>query len=249
MSFPSEAGRLPTLEALERELVARADTRIPPRYPRATVVAAVVAFIVALTALTPFGRAVAEQIADWIGIGDPPTREERNPVGEPAVVIGYGTANGVRYELVASTRPAFSLGTGEPTPCFDVDFPDVSSFFAHCLTPETRAAVQTRGLTVGAVSSSTGPVPGSPLMVGGIAAADASRVVLSTGRSSAPISATVGRLTPELAKKIELNEPFTFYVAFMPDGQAETVAARAYDDDGRLLGEARSPIGRPPPPG
>src|SRR5687768_845903 len=107
MTSPSNSRRLPTLVTLERELVARADQRLAPRRPPATVIAALVALLVAALSLTPFGHAIAERIGDLIGIGDEPTRERIDPAGEPAVVIGVGDVSGRPFEIVASTDPAF----------------------------------------------------------------------------------------------------------------------------------------------
>jgi hypothetical protein len=248
MSFPSETGRLPTLEALERELVARADSRIPPRYPRATVVAAALAIIVAMTALTPFGRAVAEEIADWIGIGDAPTREQVDPVGEPAVVIGYGVVDGVRFELIASADPAFARGTGDPVPCFDVDFPELSNFAALCLTPETRATLSSERVTATALLDPAGPVPGHPLMVAGLADGAVAEVHIEDGSGAEAVAANVGRLTPDLAARIGLDKPYSFYLAFLPADAADPIRVRALDEDARLVGESSSPINRAPSP-
>jgi hypothetical protein len=233
MSFPSEASRLPTLEALERELVARADERIPPRYPRATLVAAVVAVVVALTALTPFGRAVAEQIADWIGIGDPPTREQQNPVGEPAVVIGYGTVEGARYEIVASTYPPQAI-TGPVPGCVSIDFPDNQGLaMASCVTPGTPAYLEQNGIRAHGGFHSRAPAA-SPFVVSGLARPEVSRIVIST--ESSATEATVAHVTPELGERIGFQGEVAYFVAFLPREDAGgPLHASGYTDSGALV--------------
>jgi hypothetical protein len=244
MSFPSETGRLPTLEALERELVARAGTRIPPRNPRATLVAAVIAFIVALTALTPFGRAVAEQIADWIGIGDPPTREQQNPIGEPAVVIGYGTVEGVRYEIVASTRPPQSIGAG-PFGCISIDFPGRGGMaMGSCLTEEARASLQRTGISAYGTIHPGAP-EGLPLMITGVAPPETTRVVIASDSSST--EAGVSHLTPELAEEIGFEGEFSYFVAFLPADTPEPLTAEGLSGKGESVGSGLVDVRSLPP--
>jgi hypothetical protein len=122
--------------------------------------------------LTPPGRAVADWVADVVGIGDSPTLEQEGSVPGSAVVIDGGTlSDGTAYELVAKLvtpelLPGLSAragGTSEAEVqefrfgaeliCFTVDWPGITAKGAggNCTradgsTSPGESAFQTPGL-------------------------------------------------------------------------------------------------------
>lgn len=250
MSFPADTERLPTLEALERELLARGDSRPAPVYPRAALATAAIALVVAATALTPFGRAIAERVGDLVGVGDPPSREQANPVGEPWVVVGVGTYGGERFEIVASAASPSADGAA-PTPCFSVDFPESSgTVVGGCMTPELVAATERDGITASATPSVGPSAPGRPTVVTGLAAGAASRVSIesATGRAT---QATLTRVPPEVREAIGLSDDLSFFVAFASvesGGVPSELVARALGRDGDELGRTRLSVATVAPP-
>jgi hypothetical protein len=77
----------------------RAGRRIPLSPALAALIAAIA---LAGALLTPPGRAVADWVADVVGIGDSPTLEQEGSVPGSAVVIDSGAlSDGTAYELVA----------------------------------------------------------------------------------------------------------------------------------------------------
>ena len=249
MSFPTETGRLPTLEALEHELLARVDTRPAPRYPRATLATAATALVVAVTTLTPFGRALADRVGELIGIGDPPTREQTNPVGEPAVVVGVGEYDGQRFEIVASADPPFGAGV----PCFSLDFPELSgTIIGGCMTDAAIATVGRDGIAADAIVNTAAPLADTPILVVGLVDPAATRVSVGSAVPSTTAEASIGRLTPELGREIGVDRDLSYFVAFLPRAAAGTeLSAAAFGRDGSELAKARFPVAPviPPPPG
>ncbi len=244
MSTPTDSGRLPTLEALERELLARADERVTVRWPRTLAAVAVAALVVAVMSLTPFGRAVAERLGELIGIGDEPTRESITPVGEPAVVIGIGEVSGQRYEIVASTDPAFGRNSRRAE-CFSLDFPVARTVAAGCLTADLLQDVARRGVFAGAAVAGTG-LPKNTILITGVTQLGAGSVVVESG--SQTVTAAIGRLTPALAEQINSTARLSFFAAFVPRGSETDFDVRALAKNGEELGQARVRVEAVPPP-
>jgi hypothetical protein len=254
MTSPNDSGRLPTLEALERELVARAEQRLGPRRPPGIVVAALVALLVGAMTLTSFGQAIAERIGELIGIGDEPTRERIDPAGEPAVVIGVGDVSGRPFEIVASTDPAFGKDRGHAT-CFSLDFPGAADpASAGCLTKALRSDVRRHGISATAAVLPRGSLPHTRTLVTGVAGPGAERVLITSTSTSAVFPTTLARLGPGLGRRIGTGVRASFFVAFLPRealAGAETgtgarrgrmgavFLARAFTASGRELARAR----------
>jgi hypothetical protein len=123
------------------------------RIHRSPALAALIAAIALAGALlTPPGRAVADWVADVVGIGDSPTLEQEGSVPGSAVVIDSGTlSDGTAYELVAklvtpellygpSARQSAKAGgsseaevqelrpgLGAELICFTVDWPGITA--------------------------------------------------------------------------------------------------------------------------
>lgn len=242
MNRETEAARLPTLVLLEDELVKRASVGQSARWRTHSFAVAVAALllVLALGALTPFGRAVAEELAELVGIGDEPSREQDATGDEPAVVIGVGQApSGESFEIVASTEPAVGQPVGEAT-CISLDFPATSGpVTAACLTEALLTEVDRKGIAAGAVRGS-GRLAES-LLVTGLVEPSAELVVAEhgvTGRERTEAELAV--LDPELAEVIGSRDRVTFFVAFLPrPGQPglddRTLRVRTFDAMGHEL--------------
>jgi hypothetical protein len=127
--------------------------------------ALIAAIALAGALLTPPGRAVADWVADAVGIGDSPTLEQEGSVPGSAVVIDSGTlSDGTSYELVAklvtpellpgpSGREFQEFRFDADLICFTVDWPGITERGAggNCTPADGsgapgEAAFQTPGL-------------------------------------------------------------------------------------------------------
>lgn len=238
----SDPRRLPTLVALEQELRARAraeaEQRPPaPRRTRAALIVAVIAAAIAV-ALSPLGATIAEAIEDLIGIGDEPTRELTEPVDEPAVVIGLAdTPSGDRFEIVASSEPAFGEQIGQAL-CVSLDFPQEEGVVsqANCLSRENVRGLLRSGV-VGTAAAGEPPL-GAYTVVSGFAHADSTEVTV-TASGIEDADATIAPLDTGLAERIATRHEFVFFIRLLPRNlPSERVRVSARSASGRVVGRA-----------
>jgi hypothetical protein len=129
-------------EALRRFGGAEPGPAHRPRRSRALGIAGGVLLLLVGFSFTPPGGAIAEEVGEWIGIGDEPTDSFGTPFGMDAEsedqVIGTGTTpTGVRFELAMNTTEVTEPGRRTPPfTCVYLSFPDrgVASRAASCLT-------------------------------------------------------------------------------------------------------------------
>jgi hypothetical protein len=187
-------------------------------------------------ALTPQGRAVADQILDWIGIGDDPTTTLPTGIDRPDVVIGSGlTPNGVRYEVAASSDKETLGPSPDALTCARVDLLDAPSRIAiECLNKRDAEHLSETPVPAQVFF---GPAALGPdrLMIEGFAAPNVDRVELRYADrvgTQRVVEAQVSRIDQSLADQIGAPRTATFVVAFLsedlvPDAHEAETALRA----------------------
>ena len=220
---------------------------VPRRQFRLALALAVAAGIVAL-ALTPPGRAVADWVADLVGVGEPPTvapdwgPHVKTKSPQPTVIASGLTPRGEPFEWVfhggafgRANNAAFG-GTGV---CFSLQFPERphAGGAGSCGEQIPRASADYPIFAFSAPSS------GSGRAVNGFATPEVKSVELSYLVDGEPqtIEAVMGRISPELLRKAGGNpkNPRRVFIAFLPAGvSAEEVTATAYDSERNAVGTA-----------
>lgn len=171
-------------------------------------------------AATPQGRALAERVADVVGIGDEPSREATSPIDEPAVVIGAGhTPNGTRYEIVASGDMNI-FRDDEPTTCVSLDLVGLKApTNAACLT---EGSIRTPDRQLVQPIAYLGPreLGADRLIVDGLASPEVESAAIEHREGSGAVRsypAVVGELDRALAERIGASREVNFVVAFLPE--------------------------------
>jgi len=224
--------RIPVLEALEAEF-ARALPTVPSRADRRRVlplaIPAAAAIIAAVMALSPGGRALAERIAELVGIGDEPTRNATGLIDEPAIVIGAGDSpNGAAYEVVASADMNIYRAETSAT-CIGLDFPSSDApSNAGCLTEDVLRALDKRVFLPTAFLGSS-ELGAERLIVDGlasprVASAEVERVAADGSIARYPME--ISQLTAGLANQIGASQEATFLLAFLPEDLVPPPPAR-----------------------
>jgi hypothetical protein len=214
----------------------------------AAIAAAICLVLASLSIFTAPGKAVSSWVGDRLGFGEPgghPTlhvMRARSNVGtsaegQPAWVLAVGPApNGGRYELItywpqAPRRHLKNSGHGHwllGKPCFELDLTQVRQTLGReCGTlPEGPDLY----LTLGVVAK-RGFDRSSYVFFDGRVSARAEKVEAEVdGR---PVPVEVKPIPEALVRRFRLEEPFSFFVSFLPtsvrEGGKLTVTARRAD--------------------
>jgi hypothetical protein len=208
----------------------------PRRAPVARRVALALVLVgVVCFSFTPPGRAIAEDVADLVGIGDAPTvdHDEQGPVRPTAgaVVIGTGTTpDEVRFEIVAfegqrseAEQQRTELVDPSVGTCVALDWPDVGPHTASsiCIGGPQRDPLPTPSITDREGTESEGALgPGAALTVQGLVGPTVDELTLTYETPSGePVAAplTLAKLDSDLARQVGAEQEFGFFVAFLPD--------------------------------
>lgn len=240
----------------------------PPRSQRKWLAGALGAvFVAAMLSLTPPGRAIAEDVGQLVGIGEPSSFDQSAisdlPASGPGLVLASGTIPGSEqpYELVGYASEETSQG-GSPGPmsCLNFDLPGLdkpseAGFNRVCVGGPQRRTLDTSGFTD--AEDTLGP--DARYWVEGLVSPEVSRVEVTYEdadgeRQQAPV--VLGMLTDEIADQVGAPVELGRFLGFMPDdGIAssavgaspdehpflETIEVRAFDADGNEI--ATQPFG------
>ena len=231
--------RQPTISAL-RELEVEFD-RLRPRAGRSpsarTLVATSAAVLVGLVALTPPGQALGEHIGDLLGIGDVPREEGR--YGSDPRIVGVGQSpTGHPWEAVVSGEP------GAQETCVFLGFVEVAGTgMGSCGQGEDLSTVIYR--------APDGVLRDGSVVLQGLAAAKVARIEVTYADESGTRKDAQVDMSPvsaDLLSQLNLgDEPFEFYVTFLPPGAVSTpvsdqtaadlsdIEVRAFDADGQRV--------------
>lgn len=235
------------------------------RFERRRVIGALAVVLVAFLTLSPPGRALAESLAEIVGIGESPTLDYSKVSGiepdGPALVVGSGVVPGTEqpYEWVGfaghSKVPSIDAreaGQGREFSCLALDLTMIERPSeprgTACITGEPRGALYVNGFGDDP-DQSLGP--DFRFTLSGTTNADVDsievRFVDVAGRAAtAPV--LFGKLEGEIAAELEAPTEFGLFVAYLPDqgtltdlpgpampGYMESVEVRALDASGNVL--------------
>lgn len=215
-------------------------------------IAAAAVILLAAISLTPPGRAAAEWFGELVGVGEvggPPTESSQvgdfNPDSEELVLAAGEAADGTPFEIIAY-RSDVPLGEKGPTVCVNADLiGDTAVGGAACYS----GALRFKGLCC--TTSSFSPRQPGSFRVQGSISPEVARVsvrYLNSSGANQTAEAAIGMITPEFAKRLEIDNPSGIFVVSLPDvaeesglpkpltSTAEPVQVTAFDADGNELG-------------
>lgn len=209
----------------------------------ATASALCVVLLVAFSAFTAPGQALATWVGDRLGLGEPggpPALQSlhRNAMrgtageGEPAYVLlrGDGPLGG-HYEFITyrtSSQPGenFPAGGGD---CFQLEFPESKNLFqAGCGLPSEED-----GLLYAGVGGNSAP-GASYQFASGRVSEDVAEVKFKVDGQELPVE--LKPVPPELIERFDLPRPFKFFIVFInPDLREGEVKVTARDAEGETV--------------
>lgn len=232
-----------------KEAVARAVSAPPDRGRSRRRSAALSAVVVAGLLLTPPGQAVAERIGELVGIGDessvtesnlrdPRLDDQQERVG-PAIVTAAGTVPGTgeRFEILAWAarykRPeGVPRGVGDPTrdgelvSCMGEVYPGIGRQETGkvCIGPR-QAPEKLHVFGIGDhIVHGDAYAQDAPYEVIGTASADTRRVEVAytdAAGEDTTLDAHLGTIDDEVMEKTGAEQPFSFFIAYLPYDGAE----------------------------
>jgi hypothetical protein len=216
---------------------------------RPSLAIAVVLLLLVAISLTPPGRAVADDIARLVGIGDDPTldpsKNQDNKASGRAVVVATGTVPGtdqpVEISAYASVDrpekgnlqpdtpgvpPIYDNSPAKPESCLNIDLPGVEhqsqvEFNSTCVTRDVKRALDFNGATEFGDDLSEQ----ARFSVEGLVSDEVTRVeVTYEDASGERVDAPVILATLDRDVADQTGAPFTFgqFLAYLPDDGVET---------------------------
>jgi hypothetical protein len=210
-----DLGTLPSLILLRQELVDAAEREPTRRWGPWRWLTGL--FVVGAIAVSPLGAAIADGIADLVGIGGQPS--DTRP--RTAIVIGDVTS-AVPFEIVATgAEPGRVVPPGEePIPSVAPEFPSVQVAGPEsCLTPQAQDALGRDAILPLVYGAPAELAPNGPVAVQGFADSDVSRAEVfrqgPEGGDGSLAVAELAELTPELSAQIRVDSHTRFFVVFV----------------------------------
>jgi hypothetical protein len=226
----NDLGTLPSLISLRQQLVEAAEREPVRRRHLWRWFSGL--FVIGAVAVSPLGAAVADRVADLVGIGGQPS--DTRP--RTAIVIGDGTS-AVPFEIVATgAEPERVVPSGQkPIPCVSPEFPSVG--FAgpeSCLTGAAEGAIARDSILPLVYGAPAQLAANGPIVVQGFADPQVERVEIvdqAAKRQRSLAVAQLAELTPELAAQIGVESHTRFFVAFVTPDHAVSASAGHFSGD------------------
>lgn len=220
----TEPDDLPSLTALGERLAEASSKRresLTGRSARPAFFALLILATLVGLGFTAPGKAVTSALSDLVGgdVGGPPTQPSQVGAFDPAsdqIVLAAGeTADGSPFEIVAFRSERQIVAGDEGAVCVNIEFFAVrSGSEGSCYSGELRyGGVCCAGLTVSDRGSAVPRVEGE--VRPGIARVAVTYV--TTGGEEQTTDALIGMITPEFAKRLEVDNPSGKFIASIPD--------------------------------
>ncbi len=224
MSDRADLGNLPSLVLLRQELIDAAEREPIRRRSRFRTWLAGLCAVGAI-AVSPLGAAIADELADLVGIGDPPS--DTRP--RDAIVIG-APATAVPFEIVAiGAEPTRVVPPGEePIPCVAPEFPSVQVVGGQsCMDAELQRVLPRTVINPAAYGAPAELAANGAIIVQGFADPEVARVELvvptPSGDHTGP--AEMATLSRSLSSQIGLDDRVRFFVGFVTPADISATGA------------------------